>query len=283
MVQIDGTVELLRAGSPFPVAEGAVIQRDDVIRCAAKSAAVLKWSNGSILRLYPESEITLSGVVYDANKKIEKSVIQLAKGRIFAKGQVPEHIFCEFRIQMGKIFALTQGAEFALTYLADKEAFQAFVLLGRLVTQIGTQRIRIEEGNQGTIRAGQAPDPSDIAPASDSTKSALTKVSSELGGSLLVEETGGDVGGPLRVKIGGVRNRRGNAPYAVNFKAIVHGGSGKVKSIRWDFGDGESLEGKTSEHTFTQGVYVVILRIVDENGEETSAQISISAEEDCAC
>jgi PKD repeat protein len=69
----------------------------------------------------------------------------------------------------------------------------------------------------------------------------------------------------------------------VNFKPIIRGGSGKIKSITWSFGDGETSTAKNSEHTFTQGLYIVILGIEDENGDEASAQISISAEVDCNC
>ncbi len=78
-------------------------------------------------------------------------------------------------------------------------------------------------------------------------------------------------------------NRRGNVPFKVNFKALVKGGSGKAKSITWDFGDGESAATKEAEHIFTQGLYVVILRVVDTNGEKASAQIGISVEVDCGC
>ena len=37
------------------------------------------------------------------------------------------------------------------------------------------------------------------------------------------------------------------------------------------------------EHTFTQGLYVVILRVEDESGEKATAQTGISVEVDCGC
>lgn len=58
------------------------------------------------------------------------------------------------------------------------------------------------------------------------------KTSKRPGGSLLIEEETTSIGGPLKVKIGGVKNRRGDAPYTVKFKAITSGGSGKIKSIQ---------------------------------------------------
>lgn len=286
ITQVDGTVEIRKGGSDGfrPAKEGEPFERGDLLACREKSAALLLWSNGSMLKVYPDTEVGLAGVIFELDKKVEKTVLDLAKGRIFAKGQVPEHIFCEFKVKMGPIHALTQGAEFALTYDPAQKSYTAWPILGRIVTEVGTERIRVEEGQQGTIREGQKPAKEDIVPITEKTKQALWKVSKELGGSLLLEDEGeGGIGGKLVVKIGGVRNRRGNAPYKVDFKVIIKGGSGKVKSIKWDFGDGESANTKAAEHTFTQGMYMVILRVEDENGEKGSAQIGISAEEDCNC
>jgi PKD repeat protein len=99
----------------------------------------------------------------------------------------------------------------------------------------------------------------------------------------LVEEETSSTGGPLRIKIGGVKNRRGNAPYAVKFKALIKGGSGRIKSVTWSFGDGESASDKEAQHMFTQGVYVVIVSVEDDNGQKATAQINISVEENCGC
>jgi hypothetical protein len=117
----------------------------------------------------------------------------------------------------------------------------------------------------------------------ENMKESLNKTSKRLGGSLLVEDDSSSSGGPLSVKIGGVMNRRGNAPYYVKFKALTKGGSGKLKSIRWSFGDGESASGREAQHSFTQGVYVVVVQVEDENGQKVTAQINISAEENCNC
>ena len=58
--------------------------------------------------------------------------------------------------------------------------------------------------------------------------------------------------------------------------AIVSGGSGRIKKIERDFGDDTKASARGAEHTFTQGLDVVILRVEDENGEKAAAQISRS-------
>jgi len=139
--------------------------------------------------------------------------------------------------------------------------------------------VRIDGGQQAAIAAGAG----DVKPMDEKIRQSLTKASKDLGGSLLADEVAAAAGGKLVAKIGGLASRRGNAPYKVNLKALVGGGSGKIKSYGWEFGDGESAAGRDAEHTFTQGLYVVILRVEDENGQKASAQTGISVEIDCGC
>lgn len=280
--QSDGNVEILKSGLKDwkPAKEGDVLERGDRAVAHDKSAALLTWSNGSMVKLYPNTEIELSGVSFDLEKKLEQTILDLAKGRVFIKAQVPEHLFADFRVRMGTLGVRAQGAEFALNYDPDKKTYTAWTILGRVVADTAGDVLRIDEGAQAAIQAGVKP--GGTAVMEDKIRQSLTKVSKDLGGSLLIEEVGA-AGGKFAVKIGGVVSRRGNAPYKVNMKALAKGGSGKLKSVSWEFGDGESATTKEVEHTFTQGLYVVILRAEDENGEKATAQTAISVEADCGC
>lgn len=275
--QVDGTVTKNGAA----LNEGDIIQRGDKIVSKARSAAVLTWSNGSMLKLYPNTSIVLEGVVFETDRKMEKTFLTLEKGRIFAKAQVPEHIFKHFELKVEYIPILAQAAEFAVKYDKSRHEFNVWSLVGMVIVDMETELLRVDEGQQIKVKADAAPE--NPVPMSGKTRAALMKISKKMGGSLLIEEESGAAGGPLKIKIGGVRNRRGNFPYTVKFKAITKGGSGKIKSIRWSFGDGEAAEGKKVQHTFTQGVYGVVLSVEDQNGDKASAQINISVEEDCSC
>lgn len=282
ITQSDGSVEIAKGGAAAkPAKEGDVFERGDRLVVRDKSAALLMWSNGSMVKVYPNTEIAMTGVSFDLEKKMENTLLDLEKGRIFVKAQVPEHLFTEFKVRMGGLDLRTQGAEFALAYDREKKSYTVWSLMGRLVTDVGVDRMRIDDGQQVTIAVGGKPG----APQAmeDKIKQSLTKTSRDLGGSLLQDESAGASGGKLAVKIGGVAARRGSTPFKVSFKALIKGGSGKIKSITWDFGDGESASAKDTEHTFTQGLYVVILRVEDENGEKASAQTGISVEADCGC
>jgi hypothetical protein len=275
--RVDGTV----TQNGVPLKEGDLIERDEKIATKANSAAVLTWSNGSMVELYPETTLILNGIIFESDRKLEKSLLTLEKGRIFAKAQVPEHLFSHFETGAGGAVIMTQGAEFALKYEEAEKKSTVWSLLGTVLADSGVQRVRIEDGQQAFLKAGVKPE--NPAPMPDNIKAALSKTSKRLGGSLLIEEETGSAGGPLSVKIGGVKNRRGNAPYSVKFKTLAKGGSGRIKSVAWSFGDGESSSGKEAQHTFTQGVYVVIVSVEDENGQKATAQINISVEENCGC
>ena len=285
ITQSDGSVEIRKSDAQAwrPAKEGDTLERGDKVAARDKSAALLLWSNGSMVKVYPNTEIGLVGVNFDLEKKMETTILDLEKGRVFVKAQVPDHLFADFKVRMGALDVRTPGAEFALTHDPDKKSFTAWTLLGRLLTDAGTTRVRIDGGQHCTIATGSQVGAGDVKPMDEKIRQSLTKVSKDLGGSLLVEEVAGAAGGKLGTKIGGLASRRGNAPYKVNFKALVAGGSGKVKSYSWDFGDGESATGRDAEHTFTQGLYVVILRVEDENGQKASAQTGISVEVDCGC
>ncbi|MEW6739676.1 MAG: PKD domain-containing protein [Nitrospirota bacterium] len=274
--RVDGTV----TKNGIPLKEGDIVQRDEKIATGANSAVVLTWSNGGIVEIYPETSIILKGVIFESDRNMEKTLLTLEKGRIFAKAQVPEHLFTHFEISAGNVPIMTQGAEFALKYDDAKKEFTIWSILGRVVVDMGVNKLRVDDGQQAVQKIGG----SIAAPAQmqDKTRDSLMKASKRLGGSLLVEEELAS-GGPLKVKIGGVKNRRGDAPYTVKFKAIIGGGSGRIKSIRWDFGDGESATGKEAQHTFTQGVYAVVLTVEDENGQKATSQLNISVEEACGC
>lgn len=276
VTQADGSVLL----NGKALREGDLINRDDKIETKAASSAVLTWSNGSIVEIYPDSVLILKGVMYEGDRKLEMSLLTLEKGRIFAKAQVPEHLFSHFEIGVAGAAIMTQGAEFAVKYEDIEKKITTWSLIGSVIVDISGNRVKVEEGQQAVLKTGaKLESPAQIP---DKTKEGLLKTSKRLGGSLLIEEELAS-GGPMKIKIGGVKNRRGNSPYTVKFKAIVGGGSGKAKSIRWDFGDGESSFGRDAQHTFTQGVYIVVLTVEDENGQKATAQLNISVEADCGC
>lgn len=197
---------------------------------------------------------------------------------------MPEHLFTDFKIRMGSLEARTQGAEFAIAPDAQRKSFTAWVLYGRVTSDLTAwARARIDEGRRGTIVPGSRPELADLNKSMDEkTWQALARVSGDLGGSLRPDEIQAAPAGKLAARIGRV-SRRGNTPYTVKFKALTAGGSGRLKSIVWEFGDGVSASGREAEHVFTLGLYTVVLRVEDADGQKASAQVGILAQADCGC
>jgi len=287
LTESDGNVVVRKSGAQGwrAAREGDILERGDRVAAKAKSAALLLWSNGSMVKLYPDSEIALAGVTFDLEKRMETTLLELEKGRLFVKAQVPDHLFTDFKIRMGPLEARTQGAEFAIAPDAQRKNFTAWVVYGRVTSDLTAwARARIEQGRQGTIATGSRPVLADLnTPMDDRTWQALAKVSRDLGGSLRADEINAPPGGKLVARIGGATSRRGNTPYKVHFKALTAGGSGRINSYVWEFGDGESASGREAEHTFITGLYTVVLRVQDADGQKSSAQVGILAQVDCGC
>ena len=278
ITHVSGTVT--REGAPLK--EGDLVQRGDRISCQGNSEATLTWSNGSIVKLYPDTILYMQGISFETDTKTEKTFLRLEKGRIFAKAQAPDDMFETFEVRVENLPVLTQGAEFLLKYDETEKEFMICSCIGRVLVEAEMNQIIVEEGQQVSVRMKEKPEGTP-APMPPQMTAALMKTSKSIGGSLLIEEERQSIGGPLNVKIGGIRSRRGKPPFNVKCNAIIKGGSGKIKSIHWDFGDGQSSEGKEAQHTFTQGVYGISVSVEDQNGEKATGQIKISVEEGCNC
>ncbi|MBI2266558.1 MAG: PKD domain-containing protein [Armatimonadetes bacterium] len=263
---------------------GMVLERGDKIKCGPNSTMLLSWTHGTVIKVEPETTLSYDGAALEIEKQLEKSFLTLEEGRLFIKAQVPQDMFCHHEIRVGTTSIITQGAEFMIGYDKVKKKFEVQSLVGRIVTG-GCIRecVRVEEGMRGVFKAGATSPENPISPLEATARTALEEESRLLGPSLLRWEDNASVSGPLQVKIGGVRNRRGQAPYEVHFKAVALGGTGKLKSVEWNFGDGKSTNELEPYHEFTQGVYVVTLRVEDQNGQKASAQMNIAAEEVCYC
>lgn len=71
----------------------------------------------------------------------------------------------------------------------------------------------------------------------------------------------------------------GTAPLTVSFDASAS--TGEIVAYTWDFDDGATGSGETTEHTFTSaGTYNVRLTVRDDEGREDSAQRTVTVREE---
>jgi len=153
--RVDGTV----TRNDRPLKEGDIVGRDDRIVAAPNSAAVLTWSNGSMVEVYPETALVIRGVVYEGERKLEKTLLTLQRGRLFAKAQVPEHLFNHFELGVGDASIMTQGAELAIRYEEGEKRSTVWSLIGVVIAEVGAHKVRIDEGQQAILTSGTRPDP----------------------------------------------------------------------------------------------------------------------------
>ena len=75
----------------------------------------------------------------------------------------------------------------------------------------------------------------------------------------------------------------GPAPLEVTFDASDSSNlDGTIQSYRWDFGDGSTGEGRTLDHTFEVGEWIVTLRVTDGQGAQgvTTRKVSVHSADD---
>jgi PKD repeat protein len=77
----------------------------------------------------------------------------------------------------------------------------------------------------------------------------------------------------------------GNAPFTVNFSAAgSYDPDGTIVKYEWDFGEGYgfetsvSLDGGTTHVFETEGVYIVVLRVTDDDGAESMDSVEITVD-----
>ncbi|MEM7366635.1 MAG: PKD domain-containing protein, partial [Pseudomonadota bacterium] len=73
----------------------------------------------------------------------------------------------------------------------------------------------------------------------------------------------------------------GPAPLIVNFDASGSADNdGSITSFTWDFGDGNSASGETTQHSFNDpGTFTVTLTVVDDDGANRNTSLSITVDD----
>jgi PKD repeat protein len=71
----------------------------------------------------------------------------------------------------------------------------------------------------------------------------------------------------------------GMAPFEVYFDAYESTSESGIVSYEWEFGDGDTGDGITVNHTYAAGIYIVYLTITDSNGYEAYDSVTITVYE----
>ncbi|WP_374383294.1 FecR domain-containing protein [Dongia sp.] len=152
--RLAGTVTIVRNGMDTAAAIGAEVLVDDQIRSGADSRAEITFSDGSILTVGPESDISVS---YFAPEEAESNaVLDLFSG--IARLTVNKATgWGRFEVRTATAVASVRGTDYLVEATAGKSA--VFVAEGRVAvsSRAGAGTVILREGQGVDIPAEKAP------------------------------------------------------------------------------------------------------------------------------
>lgn len=80
--ELSGEININRGPKSFQASLGAAVMQDDIIETGKDGKGTILFKNGSVLRLGPSSNITITKLVYDADKGKSEMGYELAYGSI---------------------------------------------------------------------------------------------------------------------------------------------------------------------------------------------------------
>jgi predicted Zn-dependent protease len=160
LISIQGQVEVLRGSRTLPATVGLLVQAGDVIRSGATARAAILLSDGTQLKLAPNSTIQVKqvsprrpGQVTPAAAGGLKTILQFFLGEGWLRSTGPAD---QLEIETPAATVATKGTEFALAVAPDGGSTLAVVEgLVRYANPQGA--VLVAQGEQASAQVGQAP------------------------------------------------------------------------------------------------------------------------------
>lgn len=151
--RLAGTVTLVRGGAEMPAAVGMDVLQDDAIRSASGSRAEVTFTDGSLLTIGPESEISVSyfapeeaesNAVFDLLAGIARLTVNKATG------------WGRFEVRTATAVASVRGTDYLVEATPGKSA--VFVAEGRVAvsSRAGSGTVVLREGQGVDVPAEKA-------------------------------------------------------------------------------------------------------------------------------
>ncbi|HEX8234559.1 MAG TPA: FecR family protein [Abditibacteriaceae bacterium] len=114
--ELSGHVDVQRGGKGNfrPLSRSSFIKMNDVVRAKGDGMAEFKWSDGTRLRLTPNSLLTIKKVSYNSLKKADSSQFKLTSGKVFVrivKSLAPNS---QFEVETPTAVAAVRGTIFSV-------------------------------------------------------------------------------------------------------------------------------------------------------------------------
>ncbi len=87
IVHLQGQVLIKRSGAPdwIPATKGMELRTNDKVRTHRESFATIRFEQGGLMRIEPESLMAITDLLFEQRTKINRSTFSLEKGRVEAE------------------------------------------------------------------------------------------------------------------------------------------------------------------------------------------------------
>jgi hypothetical protein len=149
--ELSGHVDVQRGGkgSFKPLSKNSFIKTNDVVRAEGDGMAEFKWSDGTRLRLTPNSQLTIKKVSYNSLKKADSSQFKLTSGKVFVrivKSLAPNS---QFEVETPTAVAAVRGTIFSVEVKNGKTEVAVYKGEVKVSTRGG------KEKQEETIKPGE--------------------------------------------------------------------------------------------------------------------------------
>lgn len=114
--ELNGHVDVQRGGKGNfqPLSRNSFIKTNDVVRAEGDGMAEFKWSDGTRLRLTPNSQLTIKKVSYNSLQKADSSQFKLTNGKVFVRIVKPLASNSAFEVETPTALASVRGTVFSV-------------------------------------------------------------------------------------------------------------------------------------------------------------------------
>jgi hypothetical protein len=164
IADLDGQVELGRAGVWSPAAIGTAVFLDDALRTGRPGRVRITFREGSVLTMADGSEVTINEQVFEADRGWARSTLRLLRGKVRALvAEYYERPGSAFQIETATAVAGVRGSEFVIAYDPVTDSTDAVGVGGQVainsVRDLVGHRVIITAHDLTVVRRGQFPTP----------------------------------------------------------------------------------------------------------------------------
>jgi hypothetical protein len=140
--ELSGHVGVQRGGKGNfqPLSRNSFVKMSDVVRAEGDGMAEFKWSDGTRLRLTPNSQLTIKKVSYNSLKKADSSQFKLTSGKVYVRIVKPLARDSHFEVETPTAVAAVRGTIFSVEVKDGKTEVAVYKGTVKVSSHNGKQR-----------------------------------------------------------------------------------------------------------------------------------------------